>query len=56
MGNPAKFLEALVPLIKSGQIKFMEQVFNGAESVGEATVAVQTGNSTAKVIVKVADV
>lgn len=55
IGSPVKFLDALVPLVKSGQIKFAEQVFHGVESVGEATVAVQGGNSTAKVVVKVTD-
>lgn len=53
--NPVKFLNALTPLIKSGELKQAEQVFEGIESVGQAFVAVQTGSSTAKVVVKVAD-
>jgi NADPH-dependent curcumin reductase CurA len=51
--NPVKFLNTLVPLVRSGQIKWLEQVYNGIESVGEAVIAVQTGSNTAKVMIKV---
>jgi NADPH-dependent curcumin reductase CurA len=55
INNPVKFLETFTPLIKSGQLNWTEQVFDGIKSVGEAIVAVQTGASTAKVVVKVAE-
>ncbi|CAE6445170.1 unnamed protein product [Rhizoctonia solani] len=51
-----RFMQAMVPLIKSRQLKWSEQVYNGVESVGEAIVAVQTGTATAKVVVKVDDI
>ncbi|KAG9097822.1 hypothetical protein FS749_005378 [Ceratobasidium sp. UAMH 11750] len=54
-GNPVKFLKAITPLVQSGQLKWSEQVFEGIDKVGEGMVAVQTGTSTAKVNVKVAD-
>lgn len=54
-GNPVKLLAALVPLIKSGQLKQAEQVFDGLENVGEAILGAYTGANTAKIIVKVAD-
>ncbi|KAF8601427.1 alcohol dehydrogenase [Ceratobasidium sp. AG-I] len=53
--NPVKFLEALVPLAQAGKLKWQEQVFEGIESVSKAIVELQTGASTAKVIVKVAE-
>ncbi|CUA67603.1 hypothetical protein RSOLAG22IIIB_07466 [Rhizoctonia solani] len=53
--KPERFMQAMVPLIKSGQLKWSEQVYNGIETVGEAIVAVQTGTATAKVVVKVGD-
>lgn len=55
VGNPVKLLAALVPLIKSGQLKQGEQVFDGLENTGAAILACQTGANTAKIIVKVAD-
>ncbi|CAE6443773.1 hypothetical protein RSOLAG22IIIB_08078 [Rhizoctonia solani] len=53
LNNPTKFLDALVPLVQSGQIKWSEQVYKGIESVGEAIIAVQTGSNTAKVVIEV---
>ncbi|KAH7337546.1 NAD-P-binding protein [Rhizoctonia solani] len=53
LNDPTKFLNALVPLIQSGQIKWSEQVYKGIESVGEGIVAVQTGVNTAKVVIEV---
>ncbi|KAG8767202.1 hypothetical protein FRC12_006393 [Ceratobasidium sp. 428] len=54
-GNPVKFFKAILPLVQSGQLKWSEQVLEGIDKVGEGIVAVQTGTSTAKVNVKVAD-
>ncbi|KAG9119397.1 hypothetical protein FRC07_005592, partial [Ceratobasidium sp. 392] len=54
-GNPVKFLSAITPLVQSGQLKWSEQILEGIDKVGEGIVAVQTGASTAKVNVKVAD-
>ncbi|CAE6420382.1 unnamed protein product, partial [Rhizoctonia solani] len=54
--KPERFMQAMVPLIKSGQLKWSEQVYHGIGSVGEAIVAVQTGTATAKVVVKLGDV
>ncbi|CAE6488377.1 unnamed protein product [Rhizoctonia solani] len=53
LNNPTKFLDALVPLVQSGQIKWSEQVYKGIESVGEGVIAVQTGANTAKVVIEV---
>ncbi|CAE6419101.1 unnamed protein product [Rhizoctonia solani] len=53
LNNPAKFLDALIPLIQSGRIKWSEQVYKGIESVGEGIVAVQMGSNTAKVVIEV---
>ncbi|QRW06794.1 ribonucleoside-diphosphate reductase subunit M1 [Ceratobasidium sp. AG-Ba] len=47
-GNPVKFLQAVSPMVESGQVKYIEQIFEGVDQVGEAIVAVQTGASTAK--------
>ncbi|QRV92656.1 Zinc-binding dehydrogenase [Ceratobasidium sp. AG-Ba] len=54
-GNPVKFLQAVGPLVESGQIKWTEQILEGIDKVGEAVLAVQTGTSTAKMNVKVTD-
>lgn len=54
-GNPVRFLQAITPLVESGQVKWNEQVLEGIDKVGEGIVAVQEGTSTAKVNVKVAD-
>ncbi|GAB1520615.1 hypothetical protein RhiTH_003695 [Rhizoctonia solani] len=51
-----KFMQAVVPLVKSGKLKWSEHVYSGIESVGEAVVAVQRGTATAKVVVKVGDI
>jgi NADPH-dependent curcumin reductase CurA len=53
--NPVKFINALTPLVKNGKIHWAEQVFDGIESVSEAVVTALAGDSTGKVIVKVAD-
>ncbi|KAH7337228.1 alcohol dehydrogenase [Rhizoctonia solani] len=54
-GNPVKFIDTLTPLVKSGQVKWTEQVFDGIESASRAIVAGLTGTNTGKVVVKVAD-
>ncbi|CAE6373690.1 unnamed protein product [Rhizoctonia solani] len=54
--KPERFVQAVVPLVKSGQLKWSEQVYDGIESVGEAIIAVQRGTATAKVVVKVGDI
>ncbi|QRW25956.1 Zinc-binding dehydrogenase [Rhizoctonia solani] len=51
--NPVKFLNALVPLIQSGKIKWSEQIYKGIESAGEGIIAVQTGSNPAKVVIEV---
>lgn len=48
-------MNAVIPLIQLGKLKWTEQVFEGIENVGAAIVALQTGASVAKVVVKVAD-
>ncbi|KAJ1303098.1 hypothetical protein OPQ81_011299 [Rhizoctonia solani] len=53
--NPIKFINTMTPLVKSGQIRWTEQVFNGMESVNKAIVAALTGANSGKVVVKVAD-
>ncbi|KDN47627.1 hypothetical protein RSAG8_03417, partial [Rhizoctonia solani AG-8 WAC10335] len=53
LNNPTKFLDALIPLIQSGQIRWSEEVYKGIESVGEGIIAVQTGSNTAKVVIEV---
>ncbi|CAE6418902.1 unnamed protein product [Rhizoctonia solani] len=53
LNNPTRFLDALIPLIQSGQIKWSEQMYKGIESVGESIIAVQRGSNTAKVIIEV---
>ncbi|KAG8729811.1 hypothetical protein FRC11_007961 [Ceratobasidium sp. 423] len=53
--NPTKFIDTLTPLVKSGQLRWTEQVFDGIESVNRAIVTALTGASTGKVVVKVAD-
>ncbi|KAG9119396.1 ribonucleoside reductase large subunit Cdc22, partial [Ceratobasidium sp. 392] len=55
MGSPVKFLSAISPLVQSGQLKWSEQIFEGIDKIGEGIVAAQTGTSTARVNVKVAD-
>ncbi|KAG8714650.1 hypothetical protein FRC11_007657 [Ceratobasidium sp. 423] len=53
LNNPTKFLDALVPLIQSGKIKWSEHVYKGIENVGEGIIAVQIGTNTAKVVIEV---
>ncbi|CAE6461178.1 unnamed protein product [Rhizoctonia solani] len=53
LNNPVKFLNALVPLVQSGRIKWSEQVYKGLGSVGKGIIAVQTGSNTAKVVIEV---
>ncbi|KAB5590233.1 hypothetical protein CTheo_6336 [Ceratobasidium theobromae] len=55
VGHRVKFFETVLPLVKSGKVKWTEHVFNGIESVGEGMIAVLTSASTAKVVIKVAD-
>ncbi|CAE6436173.1 unnamed protein product [Rhizoctonia solani] len=54
-GNPIKFINTMTPLVKSGQIRWTEQVFDGIESTNRAVASALTGASTGKVVVKVAD-
>ncbi|KAG9086358.1 hypothetical protein FRC06_003135 [Ceratobasidium sp. 370] len=54
-GNPVKFLAAITPLVKSGELKWSEQVLEGVEHVGQAIVDVLEGRNTAKVIIKAND-
>ncbi|CAE6459784.1 unnamed protein product [Rhizoctonia solani] len=53
--NPIKFINTLTPLVKSGKLRWTEQVFDGIKSVNQAIVTALTGVSTGKVVVKVAD-
>ncbi|CUA68346.1 hypothetical protein RSOLAG22IIIB_13706 [Rhizoctonia solani] len=53
-GNPTKFINTLTPLVKSGQIRWTEQIFDGIESTNRAIAVALTGASTGKVIVKIA--
>ncbi|CAE6446937.1 unnamed protein product [Rhizoctonia solani] len=53
LNDPTKFLNVLIPLVRSGQIKWSEQVYKGIESVGEGIIAVQTGSNTAKVVIEI---
>ncbi|KAG9082645.1 hypothetical protein FRC07_014149 [Ceratobasidium sp. 392] len=54
-GNPVKFLAALMPLIRSGELKWSEQVLGGVEHVGKALLDILEGRNTAKVVIKVND-
>ncbi|EUC63197.1 alcohol dehydrogenase, partial [Rhizoctonia solani AG-3 Rhs1AP] len=54
-GNPAKFINTLTPLVKSGKIHWTEQVFDGIESANRAIVTALTGVGNGKVVIKVAD-
>ncbi|KAG9098371.1 hypothetical protein FS749_003954 [Ceratobasidium sp. UAMH 11750] len=54
-GNPLKFLAAITPLVKSGKLKWSEQVLEGVEHVGKAIVDVLEGRNTAKVVIKAND-
>ncbi|CAE7153661.1 unnamed protein product [Rhizoctonia solani] len=54
-GNPVKFINTLTPLVKSGQIRWTEQVFDGIESANQAVATALTAANTAKVVIKVAD-
>ncbi|CAE6448326.1 unnamed protein product [Rhizoctonia solani] len=53
--NPVKFINALTSLVKSGQIKWTEQVFHGIKSANKAIATALTGGNTGKVVIKVAD-
>ncbi|CAE6411095.1 unnamed protein product [Rhizoctonia solani] len=55
VGNPKVFYEKMVPLVANGQIKWNEHVFEGLDKAGDAILAVQKGDNTAKTVVKVAD-
>ncbi|CAE6431294.1 unnamed protein product [Rhizoctonia solani] len=55
VGKPQVFYEKMVPLVASGQIKWNEHVFEGLDKAGDAILAVQKGDNTAKTVVKVAD-
>ncbi|KAG8681155.1 hypothetical protein FRC11_001498 [Ceratobasidium sp. 423] len=55
VGKPQVFYEKMVPLVASGQIKWSEHVFEGLDKAGDAILAVQKGDNTAKTVVKVAD-
>ncbi|KEP48014.1 alcohol dehydrogenase [Rhizoctonia solani 123E] len=54
-GNPMKFINTLTPLVKSGEIRWSEQVFNGIKSTNQAIVTALTGANIGKVVVKVAE-
>ncbi|KAH7337222.1 alcohol dehydrogenase [Rhizoctonia solani] len=54
-GNPVKFIDTLTPLVKSGQVKWTEQVFDGIESANRAIVTALNGTNTGKVLIKVTD-
>ncbi|KAF8751849.1 N-terminal domain of oxidoreductase [Rhizoctonia solani] len=53
--NPVKFISTMTPLVKSGKIKWTEQVFDGIDSVNRAVATALTSGNTGKVVVKVAD-
>ncbi|KAJ1301169.1 hypothetical protein OPQ81_003580 [Rhizoctonia solani] len=55
VGKPQVFYEKMVPLVANGQIKWNEHVFEGLDKAGDAILAVQKGDNTAKTVVKVAD-
>ncbi|CAE7180927.1 unnamed protein product [Rhizoctonia solani] len=55
VGQPKVFYEKMVPLVANGQIKWNEHVFEGLDKAGDAILAVQKGDNTAKTVVKVAD-
>ncbi|CUA77382.1 hypothetical protein RSOLAG22IIIB_12716 [Rhizoctonia solani] len=55
VGKPKVFYEKMVPLVANGQIKWNEHVFEGLDKAGDAILAVQKGDNTAKTVVKVAD-
>ncbi|QRW17443.1 NADH:flavin oxidoreductase/NADH oxidase [Rhizoctonia solani] len=53
--NPVKFISTMTPLVKSGKIKWTEQVFDGIDSVNRAVATALTSGNAGKVVVKVAD-
>ncbi|QRV77249.1 Zinc-binding dehydrogenase [Ceratobasidium sp. AG-Ba] len=52
VGNPVKFLAAITPLVKSGQLKWSEQVIDGMEYVAKAIGDVLHGRNTGKVVIR----
>jgi NADPH-dependent curcumin reductase CurA len=51
----AEFLAAMVPLVKEGNIKFLEDVVEGLEQAPEAFIGMLDGGNFGKLVVKVAD-
>ncbi|TFK65472.1 alcohol dehydrogenase [Pluteus cervinus] len=51
----SEFYQVVPELIRSGKIRFKEEVFEGLDKVGEAITEVQRGESTGKVVVKISD-
>ncbi|MGV8918386.1 MAG: NADP-dependent oxidoreductase [Pseudomonas sp.] len=51
----AEFLEAMVPLVKDGKIKFLEDVVEGLENAPEAFIGMLEGRNFGKMVVKVAE-
>ncbi|KAF8996528.1 hypothetical protein BDQ17DRAFT_1411744 [Cyathus striatus] len=50
-----KFYEDVPRMIKEGQIKYREHIWNGLDKAGEALLAVQDGSNKAKAVVHVAE-
>jgi len=52
-----EFYATLPPRVASGEIKYLEQIFNGLEKAGDsdAVIAVQMGTNTGKDVTHVAD-
>ncbi|WP_397448983.1 NADP-dependent oxidoreductase [Pseudomonas sp. NA-150] len=50
-----EFLAAMVPLVNSGKIKFLEDVVEGLENAPEAFIGLLEGRNFGKLVVKVAD-
>lgn len=44
-----------MPLVASGEIKHIEEVYNGLETVGDALLVILKGQNKGKAVVHVAD-
>ena len=50
-----EFYATMPQRVASGEIKYLEQIFNGLEKAGDAVIAVQMGTNTEKAVTHVAD-
>ncbi|KAJ1306436.1 hypothetical protein OPQ81_007439 [Rhizoctonia solani] len=53
--DPSTFFTDMIALVKSGELKSKEPIWDGLENVGEAILAVQKGTNEGKLVIRVAD-